>query len=193
MVLIYVPDPDKPQRRYEEMTDVEKLQYLLESAISSWDIDLVRELIKEGADPRLIPDALELVIGENASELRDEIGYKNHVALTQLLLKHGVNTGPVFHQTDETNFDWCWDFDPLCSAYYYEQNFSEIIELLLNAGVDMSRLVKNFSEMSCDAFPRDEDDVKDYLRKVQLLLHAGLPRDIPAVQDLIDRYPWLGQ
>jgi len=65
----------------------------------------------------------------------------------------------------------------------------EVVRLLLDHGADVSCLKERFRTVYGLANLHDPETAR---QKLQLLIRAGLPRDIPLVQEVIKEHPWVG-
>ena len=98
---------------------------LLHYAVGSDQVEAVDLLVSLGAPLELIDNEgnTPLIIGT----------MENHVEVVRRLLKHGANTDTMFGQNDNTALSWA----------AYQEDHSEIVQLLINAGSSVNHQEKD--------------------------------------------------
>ena len=173
---------------YEGMSEREIRQFeKLRNAIRAHDLQQVQRLLDSGIDPRTQAHRL----------LRDACDPMNphQYEMVKLLLERGVdpNAQDPFslrlalfgnEQAQQLAMECQWH--PILATL--PTGSVELIRLLLEHGADVYGLREHFW-MSYGLAERHNPETAR--QKLQLLLRAGLPRDIPEVQEVIKEHPWV--
>jgi len=152
-------------------------------AIVKSTVDDIEALIAQGADPRKLPShgLLQAIcrspvgpyeIAPGRTVMAPNSRYRLEVL--KCLLEHGADPNAI----------------PLAEACMHGD--ADVVKLLLDHGANANDRVA--MDRILERLPHSTGARQvDWLQKLQLLLRAGLPRDIPAVQQVLREHPWVFQ